>query len=104
MRFLRNCAELFGRGGEMLIGVDLKKDPAILNAAYNDRAGANAAFNLNLLARVNRELGGDFDMDGLRARGLLQRRKGPHRALHQKPGRPDGAHRRPRAFTFTPAS
>ena len=46
----------------MLIGADLKKDPAILNAAYNDRAGINAAFNLNLLERVNRELGGDIDV------------------------------------------
>jgi uncharacterized SAM-dependent methyltransferase len=60
VRFLRNCGELLGPGGEMLIGVDLKKDPAILNAAYNDEAGTNAAFNLNLIERVNRELGGDF--------------------------------------------
>ncbi len=47
----------------MLIGVDLKKDPAILDAAYNDRAGVTAAFNLNLLERVNRELDGDLDLD-----------------------------------------
>ena len=60
VRFLRNCAELLGPGGEMLIGVDLKKDPAVLNVAYNDKAGTNAAFNLNLIERVNRELGGDF--------------------------------------------
>jgi L-histidine Nalpha-methyltransferase len=63
VRFLRHCAELLGAGGEMLIGADLKKDPAILNAAYNDSAGKNAAFNLNLLARINRELGGDIDVD-----------------------------------------
>lgn len=61
-RFLRNCAELLGPGGEMLIGADLKKAPAVLNAAYNDRAGINAAFNLNLLQRINRELDGDFVM------------------------------------------
>jgi dimethylhistidine N-methyltransferase len=61
VRFLDHCAELLGPQGEMLIGVDLKKDPAILNAAYNDRAGVNAAFNLNLLERVNRELGGDIE-------------------------------------------
>jgi dimethylhistidine N-methyltransferase len=60
VRFLRHCAELLGPGGEMLIGADLKKDPAILNAAYNDSAGINAAFNLNLLERINRELGGDL--------------------------------------------
>ena len=46
----------------MLIGVDLKKDPALLHAAYNDAAGVTAAFNLNLLARINRELGADFDL------------------------------------------
>jgi dimethylhistidine N-methyltransferase len=60
VRFLSHCGELLGPGGEMLIGVDLKKDQAILNAAYNDRAGVNAAFNLNLLARINRELAGDL--------------------------------------------
>jgi dimethylhistidine N-methyltransferase len=63
VRFLDHCADLLGPEGEMLIGVDLKKDPAILNAAYNDRAGINAAFNLNLLERVNRELGGDIEID-----------------------------------------
>ncbi len=63
VRFLAHCAELLGPAGEMLIGVDLKKDPAILNAAYNDRAGINAAFNLNLLERVNRELGGSLAID-----------------------------------------
>src|SRR5260221_535328 len=61
VRFLAHCAELLGPEGEMLIGVDLKKDRAILERAYNDRAGLNAAFNLNLLERVNRELGGDID-------------------------------------------
>jgi len=45
----------------MLVGVDLKKAPALLHAAYNDAAGVTAAFNLNLLARINRELGADFD-------------------------------------------
>ena len=61
--FLSDWAKLLGPGGEMLIGADLKKDPKILNAAYNDKAGINAAFNLNLLTRINRELGGDFDLD-----------------------------------------
>ena len=50
-----------GMAARMLVGVDLKKDPAVLHAAYNDAAGVTAAFNLNLLARINRELGGDFD-------------------------------------------
>lgn len=52
------------RGGGLLIAVDLIKDPAILHAAYNDAAGVTARFNLNLLARANRELGADFDLDG----------------------------------------
>jgi L-histidine N-alpha-methyltransferase len=61
--FLANYARILGPGGEMLIGVDLKKDPEILDAAYNDRAGVTAAFNLNLLERINRELDGDLDID-----------------------------------------
>jgi len=61
--FLANYASVLGPGGEMLIGVDLKKDQEILEAAYNDRAGVTAAFNLNLLERINRELDGDIDID-----------------------------------------
>jgi len=48
----------------MLIGTDLKKDANILHAAYNDSRGVTAAFNLNLLSRINRELGADFDRRG----------------------------------------
>jgi L-histidine Nalpha-methyltransferase len=62
-RFLTNCANILGAGGEMVIGVDLKKDARILDAAYNDRAGVTAAFNLNLFERINRELDGDLDLD-----------------------------------------
>lgn len=50
-------------GGGLLIGVDLVKDPARLHAAYNDATGVTALFNKNLMARANRELGADFDMD-----------------------------------------
>jgi dimethylhistidine N-methyltransferase len=63
VRFLANCADILGSRGEMLIGVDLKKDPSILDAAYNDRRGVTAAFNLNLFERINRELDGDLDLD-----------------------------------------
>jgi dimethylhistidine N-methyltransferase len=63
VRFLRHCTDLFGSGCEMLIGADLKKEPKVLEAAYNDRAGVNAAFNLNLLVRINRELDGNFNID-----------------------------------------
>jgi dimethylhistidine N-methyltransferase len=59
---LRRTAELCGPGGALLLGADLKKDPNILHAAYNDAAGVTAAFNLNLLARINRELDADFDL------------------------------------------
>ena len=60
--FLHMIAEMVGPGGLLLIGVDLKKDPAILEAAYDDAQGVTAAFNLNLLTRINRELGADFDL------------------------------------------
>jgi L-histidine Nalpha-methyltransferase len=76
VRFLRNCAELLGPGGEMLIGADLKKEPEILEAAYNDRAGVNAAFNLNLLERINRELGGDLDVDRFEHLALYNEEQG----------------------------
>jgi dimethylhistidine N-methyltransferase len=62
VEFLANYASVLGKGGEMLIGVDLKKGPEILDAAYNDRAGVTAEFNLNLLERINRELDGDLDL------------------------------------------
>ncbi len=61
LQFLRNAARLF-RGGGLLVGVDLVKDPAVLHAAYNDAVGLTAAFNKNLLARADRELGADFDL------------------------------------------
>jgi dimethylhistidine N-methyltransferase len=61
--FLQGCRRTIGRGGGLLIGVDLKKDPAVLHDAYNDSAGVTAAFNLNLLERMNRELDADFDLD-----------------------------------------
>lgn len=60
--FLRNAHALAGAGGAMLVGVDLKKDPARLHAAYNDAQGVTAAFNLNLLSHINHELEGDFDL------------------------------------------
>ena len=59
--FLENARDLAGAGGAMLVGVDLKKDLETLHAAYNDSAGVTAAFNLNVLHRINRELGGNFD-------------------------------------------
>ena len=63
---LRHIAAQVGRGGALLVGADLRKDPAVLEAAYNDRLGVTAAFNLNLLARANAELGADFHLDRFR--------------------------------------
>ena len=61
--FLRQIAAVCGQGGGLLIGVDLKKPPQILEPAYNDKQGVTAEFNLNLLRRINHELGADFDLD-----------------------------------------
>ena len=61
--FLQAAATDLGHNNGLLIGVDLRKDVETLHAAYNDSAGVTAAFNLNLLHRINREIGGDFDID-----------------------------------------
>ncbi|RIL00851.1 MAG: L-histidine N(alpha)-methyltransferase [Proteobacteria bacterium] len=60
--FLARMARVAGRRGALLVGVDLKKERAVLEAAYDDAAGVTAAFNRNLLVRINRELGGEFDL------------------------------------------
>ena len=61
--FLRNAAGILGAGATLIVGADLIKPVAVLNAAYNDAAGVTAKFNLNLLVRINRELGGGFKLD-----------------------------------------
>ncbi len=55
-----------GENGALLIGVDLQKDPALIEAAYNDSAGVTAEFNLNMLRRMNNDYGADFDLDAFR--------------------------------------
>jgi dimethylhistidine N-methyltransferase len=60
--FLKMTRAQVGSRGAMIVGVDLKKDANVLHAAYNDAKGVTAAFNVNVLARVNRELGGDFEL------------------------------------------
>jgi dimethylhistidine N-methyltransferase len=68
--FLRRIANVCGQDGGLLIGVDLRKDPRVIEAAYNDSAGVTAQFNLNLLARINREVGADFDLNHWRHRAV----------------------------------
>jgi dimethylhistidine N-methyltransferase len=63
VRMLCQAATLTGPGGGMLLGADLKKDPNILHAAYNDTLGVTALFNRNILVRMNRELGADFRVE-----------------------------------------
>jgi len=74
--FLGRIASLLGAGNGLLIGVDLKKDEAILRAAYNDAKGITAAFNLNLLERMNRDLGADVDVDSFRHEAIYNAERG----------------------------
>ena len=64
--FLRRARDVLGAGAQMVLGADLVKARTVLEAAYDDAAGVTAAFNLNLLDRLNREAGADFDLDGFR--------------------------------------
>jgi len=65
-----------GPQGSLLIGVDLKKDPAILEAAYDDAKGVTASFNKNLLSRLNRECGANFDLRSFRHRAFYNEEHG----------------------------
>jgi L-histidine N-alpha-methyltransferase len=67
---LRVMHEEAGENGALLIGIDLKKDPAVLHRAYNDSAGVTAEFNRNMLRRLNREFGADFDLSAFRHRAI----------------------------------
>ncbi|MQA89705.1 MAG: L-histidine N(alpha)-methyltransferase [Gemmatimonas sp.] len=64
--FLGRVRRLVGPNGGLLLGVDLRKDPGVIELAYNDPQGVTAEFNLNLLRRINRECYADFDLDGFR--------------------------------------
>jgi dimethylhistidine N-methyltransferase len=71
--FLRSARDILGRGAQMIIGVDLEKDERVLYDAYNDASGVTARFNLNVLVRINRELGGNFDLSGFTHRSIYNR-------------------------------
>lgn len=75
-QFLKTISKLLVPGGGMLIGVDLKKDREILEAAYNDAKGVTAEFNLNMLVRLNRELNADFAIDGFEHLAFYNEEKG----------------------------
>lgn len=72
-RFLRSARDILGAGARMIIGVDLEKDERVLHQAYNDAAGVTGRFNLNLLVRINRELGGNFDVSAFAHRAIYNR-------------------------------
>lgn len=75
-RLLAQIAKVTGPGGGLLIGIDLQKDPAIIEAAYNDRLGVTAEFTLNLLHRINRELDADVDVDAFEHQAVYDQRMG----------------------------
>jgi L-histidine N-alpha-methyltransferase len=74
--FLAEARRALGAGSHMLIGVDLRKDAARLIAAYDDSAGVTAAFNRNMLVRLNREAAADFDLDGFDHRAVWNDEEG----------------------------
>jgi dimethylhistidine N-methyltransferase len=71
--FLRTARKILGSGAQMIIGADLEKDERVLYNAYNDSAGVTARFNLNVLVRINRELGGNFDLPAFSHRSIYNR-------------------------------
>ena len=91
VRLLTTMRTEMGDNGAALIGIDLKKDPAMIEAAYNDAAGVTADFTLNLLDRMNRELDADFDRERFTHRARYKRHRGPYRDAHRQRLCADGA-------------
>lgn len=73
--FLRSARTILGQGATLIVGVDLEKDERVLHDAYNDAAGITGKFNLNVLVRINRELGGNFDLSGFVHRAIYNRER-----------------------------
>jgi dimethylhistidine N-methyltransferase len=73
--FLKSAHDILGKGALMIIGADLEKDERVLHDAYNDAAGVTARFNLNVLVRMNRELGGNFDLSAFTHRAIYNRER-----------------------------
>ncbi|HEV2884021.1 MAG TPA: L-histidine N(alpha)-methyltransferase [Pyrinomonadaceae bacterium] len=76
LKFLRALRQVLSQGDALLLGADLKKEKDILEAAYNDALGVTAAFNLNVLARINRQLRGDFDLRAFQHRAFYNETDG----------------------------
>lgn len=73
--FLDSARKILGEDATMIVGVDLEKAEPVLHAAYNDSAGVTARFNENVLARINRELDGDFDLSNFAHRAIYNRER-----------------------------
>lgn len=73
--FLRSARAILGDGATLIVGVDLEKDERVLYEAYNDAAGVTAQFNLNVLVRINRDLGGNFNLSGFKHRAIYNRER-----------------------------
>jgi uncharacterized SAM-dependent methyltransferase len=97
-----SCAapRVSGKGSRFLIGVDLKKPENILVPAYDDARGVTAAFNLNLLERINRELGGDFDLSRFAHEAIHNEEAGRVEIYLKEPYRPARARALRREFRF----
>ncbi|MEO0560043.1 MAG: L-histidine N(alpha)-methyltransferase, partial [Bacteroidota bacterium] len=74
--FLREIATMLGPEGRLILGADLEKDKAVLELAYDDPEGVTAAFNKNLLVRMNRELGADANLDAWAHRAMYNEDRG----------------------------
>ncbi len=99
--FLRSARDILGRGAQLVIGVDLEKDERVLYEAYNDQAGVTARFNLNVLHRINRELGGNFDLAAFTHRAIYNRDR--HRIeMHLISSKAQTVRVLGRNFTFRP--
>jgi dimethylhistidine N-methyltransferase len=97
--FLRSAGDILGKGALMLIGIDLEKDERILQAAYNDAAGVTGEFNKNVLVRINRELGADFDLGAFVHRAIYNKER--HRIeMHLIAKKPQTVHLLGRSFNF----
>jgi dimethylhistidine N-methyltransferase len=99
VEFLTKVASLCGAGGGLLIGVDRKKDRRVLEPAYNDRNGVTGRFNLNVLARANRELGTDFELSSFYHRAPYNESRG-RIEMHLVSARPQVVHLNSHEFHF----